>query len=77
MSSHPEAGSSESDETVLRVIQTLIEVKVAVYALGQNLPASERTILRHLVIDDLDQTIEFARQHYLIPRGIDVTRNGT
>lgn len=76
MPNNPDDVSSESDETVLRVIQTLIEVKVAVHALGQDLPAAERMLQRRLVIDALDQTIDFARQRYLIPRGIDVTGNG-
>ncbi|CAH0179203.1 hypothetical protein [Microbacterium foliorum] len=64
---------SEDDETVLRIIQTLIEVKVAVHSLGQELSASERAFQRRLAIDSLDQTIEFARHHYLIPRGIHVS----
>ncbi|RKN69321.1 hypothetical protein D7252_18225 [Microbacterium sp. CGR2] len=73
MPSHAENAWSENDETVLRIVQTLIEVKVAVHALGENLPASERALQRCLTIDSLDQTIEYARQHYLIPRGIDVS----
>ena len=72
MVSDTEAARSESDETVLRIIQTLVETKITIHALGQDLPAAERELHRRLASGCLDRTIEFARPHYLIPRGIDV-----
>lgn len=72
MSSSSTPDSAESDETVLKVIQTLVEIKVTVHVLALELPAAERELQHRLAVDRLDRTIEFAREHYLIPRGIDV-----
>lgn len=72
MSNSSTPDSVDSDATVLKVIQTLVEIKVTVRVLGLDLPAAERELQRRLAVDRLDRTIEFAREHYLIPRGIDV-----
>ncbi|PDQ34110.1 MAG: hypothetical protein B5766_12810 [Candidatus Lumbricidophila eiseniae] len=67
-----DSGTAAVESLVLHLVQTLVELRVALGALETSTAQEDQARLRSAMIAEIDEVIERTRQQHLLPRGIDV-----